>query len=101
MTLVRRGVLGGGTCKTVGGGKGVEWLNKKALLKLFDCPNSIQDQLINAGVMAGFNFFGTLVGIGATGIRTEPFTCIVASGISAGFAFFGSLVAQRGLQKKE
>jgi hypothetical protein len=74
---------------------------KEKMFKLVDPPDGILDQLVNAGVMAGFNFFGTLVGMGAIGCLGNPLLSFVASGISAGFAFFGSLVAQRGLQPKK
>lgn len=71
------------------------------MFKVVDPPNGFKDQLINAGIMAGFNFFGTLVGMGAVGALSNPSLACMAGCISAGFAFFGSLVAQRGLQPKK
>jgi len=74
---------------------------REKLLKVVDPPNGFKEQLVNAGIMAGFNFFGTLVGLGATGLLGDITVGLLSAGISAGFAFFGSLVAQRGLQPKK
>jgi hypothetical protein len=49
--------------------------------------------------MAGFNFFGTLVGVGAIQTFTSPHLALISGSISAGFGFFGSLVTQVVLRK--
>jgi len=63
--------------------------------------NSNADLFLNALIMAGNNFFSVLIGLGATGLLTDPTTGLVAAGISAGFTFFSSLAIQRGLKKTE
>jgi len=75
-------------------------MNRNNVLNLKDPPNSLGDQCVNAAIIAGFNFFGVLVGLGATGILSDLKTSLVAAAISAGFSFFASLIAQRGLAEK-
>lgn len=69
------------------------------VLNYVDPPNDVGDQLINAGIQAGFAFFTTEAGIAITQICREPIPCLIAGFISAGLAFFSSLIAQRGLRK--
>jgi len=69
------------------------------ILDLKDPPNGLKDQVINAGIIAGFNFFTTLAALGATGLLGDPKTGLIAAAISAGLGFFASLFTQRGLQK--
>lgn len=64
-----------------------------------DPPDGIKDQLINASIIAGFNFFSTLASIGITSITSNPLQAIIAGTISAGIGFFGSLMVQRGITK--
>ena len=64
-----------------------------------DPPNGFKDQLINASIIAGFNFFSTLASMGITSITTNPLQAILAGIISAGIGFFGSLMVQRGIAK--
>ena len=52
-------------------------------------------------IVAGFNFFGTLAGMGATQCVSDPRVSLLAAAISAGVGFFGALMAQRGLKKPE
>ena len=66
-----------------------------------DPPNSLNDQILNSLIMAGNAFFGTLVGVGATGIVKDLVLACVGAGISAGFTFFSTLTIQRGLKKTE
>ena len=66
-----------------------------------DPPDGLKDQLINAGIVAGFNFFSTLAGLSITGITENPVTALAAAAISAGLGFFASLMTQRGLHKPE
>jgi len=75
-------------------------MDRNDVLNLKDPPNGAADQCVNAAIIAGFNFFGVLVGLGATGLLSDPKTALVAAVISAGFSFFGSLAAQRGLVQK-
>ena len=64
-----------------------------------DPPNGIKDQIVNAVIIAGFNFFSTLASISVTQVVQNPATALIASGISAGLAFFGSLMLQRGIAR--
>jgi len=59
------------------------------------------EMLINAVIVAGLGFFGTLVAVGATGIMGDSVTTLCAAGVSAGFQFFTSLAIQRGLKKED
>ena len=74
-------------------------MNAKEVLNHKDPPNGWKDQLINATIVAGFNFFSTLASISVTKVITNPVMALVASGISAGLGFFGSLMIQRGITK--
>lgn len=76
-------------------------MNRKDVLNLKDPPNSGKDQVANAGIIAGLNFFSTLAGLQVTGITTDPVTALTAAAISAGLGFFASLFTQRGLKKPE
>lgn len=64
-------------------------------------PNGFKDQLVNAGILAGVNFFSTLSAIQITQVINDPVTALAGAGISAGLGFFMSLAVQRGLMKKE
>ena len=75
-------------------------MNRNKVLNHKDPPNGLKEQIINALIVAGVNFFGTLAGLGATQVVHDPVLALVASGISAGFAFFSSLAVQRGLMKE-
>ena len=66
-----------------------------------DPPNDIQDQLINAVIMAGDTFFGTLLGIGVMGIVQDWRLAFIGAGIAAGFVFFSTLAIQRGLRGRK
>jgi len=70
------------------------------LLGLVDPPESGFNQLKNALIMTGLEFFGVLVGLGATGLLSDPKTGLTAAAISAGFTFFTSMATQRGLRKE-
>lgn len=63
-------------------------------------PNGTADQLINAAIMAGVNFFTTIGSLGATGMFVDPVKGLVAGLIAAGSSFFVTLAIQRGLVKK-
>jgi len=76
-------------------------MKREQVLRLLDCPNSLKDQAINAGIIAGFNFFTTLAGLQVTGITADPATALTAAAVSAGLGFFASLITQRGLKKPE
>jgi len=56
---------------------------------------SSKDMLINAVIVSGLGFFGTLVAAGIIGDFTLT---LYAAGVSAGFQFFTSLAVQRGLK---
>ncbi len=60
--------------------------------------SSLKEALINAGIVAGFNFFSTLAGISVARIVTEPQKAIIAAVIAAGLGFFGRLMVERGVQ---
>ena len=76
-------------------------MDRKKMFQIIDCPNSLGDQILNSVIMAGNAFFGTLVGMGATGIVKDPIIALIGAGISAGFTFFSSLMMQRKLKKPE
>jgi len=65
-----------------------------------DPPNSWRDQVINAAILSGVDFFTTLGALGATGLMRDPVVGLTAAGIAAGSSFFVSLAIQRGLYKK-
>ena len=81
--------------------KCVKSMNREDVLNLKDCPNGLRDQAINAGIIAGFNFFSTLAALQVTGITQDPLTALTTAGVSAGLGFFASLLTQRGLKKTE
>ena len=68
-------------------------------MNYIDPPDGIKDQLINAFIIAGFNFFSTLASMGVTQLTTDPLQALLAGVISAGIGFFGSLMVQRGIAK--
>jgi len=76
-------------------------MDRNDVLNMKDPPNGWTDQVINAGIVAGFNFFSTLAGLGATQAVKDPALALIAAAISGGVSFFGSLIAQRGLKKAE
>lgn len=57
--------------------------------------------LLDALIVAGFTFFSTLGGLGATGLLGDPETGFMAAAISTGIAFFSSLMASLQIKKKE
>lgn len=59
---------------------------------------SMKEALINAIIVAGFNFFSTLAGISVAKIVTEPSKALIAAGIAAGLGFFGRLMVERGVK---
>jgi len=73
---------------------------RQRLLNFIDPPGSALTQVANAGIIAGYTFFSTLAGLGATGLLTDVTTSLVAAGIAAGLSFFGSLITQRALKKE-
>jgi len=75
-------------------------MDRNDVLNLKDPPDGLKDQLLNAAIIAGFNAFSTLAGLGATGLLADPKVGIVAAAISAGVSFFGALMVQRGLKKE-
>lgn len=75
-------------------------MKRDKVLHFKDPPGNSRDQIVNAAVLAGYTFFGTLVGIGAAGLLSDLKTGLMGAFISAGFVFFSSLVTQRGLQKE-
>lgn len=74
---------------------------RKKLLNLIDPPQELADQIVNAIIMAGLGFFGTLIGLGSTGLTSNWQAAITTALVNAGFQFFMSLAIQRGLVKKE
>ena len=74
-------------------------MNAEEVLNHKNPPNGWKDQLINAGIVAGFNFFSTLASLSVTQVVSNPATALIASGISAGLGFFGSLMIQRGIAR--
>jgi hypothetical protein len=76
-------------------------MEKNKILNFKDPPDGWKDQIANALITAGFNFFSTLAGLGATSLTADPATALAAAGVSAGVGFFASLMLQRGLKKPE
>ena len=76
-------------------------MDRKEICSIVDCPNSLGDQIANSLIMAGNAFFGTLVGMGATGIVQDLKIAFLGAGISAGWTFFSTLAIQRGLKRSE
>lgn len=74
---------------------------RNKVLNLKDPPQDMKDQIVNAIIMAGLGFFGTLIGLGSTGLTSDLRTGIITAAVNAGFQFFMSLALQRGLVKKE
>ena len=74
-------------------------MNAREVLNHKDPPNGTRDQIINAVIVAGFNFFSTLASLSVTQVVSNPLQALVASGISAGLGFFGSLMVQRGITR--
>ena len=60
--------------------------------------SSLKEAIINAVIVAGFNFFSTLAGISVAKIVTEPDKALLAAGIAAGLGFFGRLMVERGVR---
>jgi len=69
------------------------------IMNHIDPPDNIKDQLINASIIAGFNFFSTLMSMGIANVTANPLQSLLAGAISAGIGFFGSLMVQRGIAK--
>lgn len=59
----------------------------------------LADAVLDAGIIAGLGFFGSLVGVSLAG--TDLAQACLAAGISAGFQFFTVLALKRGLVTKE
>jgi hypothetical protein len=76
-------------------------MEKNKVLNIKDPPDGWKDQIANAAIIAGFNFFTTLAGLQVTALTADPLTALTAAGISAGLGFFATLIAQRGLRKPE
>jgi hypothetical protein len=76
-------------------------MERNKILNFKDPPDGWKDQIANALITAGFNFFSTLAGLGATSLTSNPQTALSAAGVSAGVGFFASLMLQRGLKKPE
>jgi len=76
-------------------------MERNKILNFKDPPDGWKDQIANALITAGFNFFSTLAGLGATALTTDAATVLAAAGVSAGVGFFASLMLQRGLKKPE
>jgi hypothetical protein len=74
---------------------------KSKVLNLRDPPEKLGDMLVNAIIMAGLGFFGTLIGLGSTGLTSDLRAGLITAGVNAGFQFFMTLAIQRGLVKKE
>ena len=74
---------------------------RNKILNIKDPPQRLADMLINAFIMAGLGFFGTLIGLGSTGLTSDLRAGLLTAGINAGFQFFMTLAIQRGLVKKE
>jgi len=72
-------------------------MNVEKVLNHVDPPNGWKDQILNAVIIAGFNFFSTLASLSVAQIVTDPKTALIASSVSAGLGFFGSLMVQRGI----
>ena len=56
-----------------------------------------KDAIVNALILAGFNFFSTLAGLSVAQIITEPQKALVAAGVAAGLGFFSRLMVERGI----
>jgi hypothetical protein len=76
-------------------------MEKHEVLNFKDPPNGWKSQVANALIVAGFNFFSTLAGLGAANLTADAATALAAAGVSAGVGFFASLITQRGLATKE
>jgi len=76
-------------------------MDRNDVLNLKDPPDGWRDKIINAGIVAGFNFFSTLAALGATQAAKDPTVALYAAGVAAGVSFFGSLITQLGLKKAE
>jgi hypothetical protein len=74
---------------------------RNKVLNLRDPPEKLGDMLVNAIIMAGLGFFGTLIGLGSTGLTSDLRAGLITAGVNAGFQFFMTLAIQRGLVKKE
>ena len=59
-----------------------------------------EDAILDAAIMAGLGFFGTLAGLGAVGLLKNPIVGLTAAGIAAGFEFFAVLATKRGLRER-
>ncbi|RLG61380.1 hypothetical protein DRN86_00085 [Candidatus Geothermarchaeota archaeon] len=57
-----------------------------------------KEAVIDALIVAGFNFFYTLAGISTAQIITEPVKVLVAGLVSAGLGFFSTLAIKRGVK---
>jgi len=75
-------------------------MKRNEILNHKNPPNGLKDQLINALITAGLNFFTTLSALQITNVLNDPLMALASSGISAGLGFFTSLAVQRGLMKK-
>jgi len=75
-------------------------MNRNEVINHKNPPNGWKDQIINAGIIAGLNFFTTLAGLQVTQVVANPVTALLSAGISAGLGFFTSLAIQRGLVKR-
>lgn len=50
---------------------------------------------LDAAIAGGVAGFGTLAGLSAAGVTTDPVASAIAAGIAFGVAFFGHLAALR------
>jgi len=66
-----------------------------------DGSRDYKTALIDASIVAGFTFFSTLGGLGATGLLAEPEVGLLAAAISTGISFFGSLMASLQIKKPQ
>ena len=76
-------------------------MEKDKILNFKDPPGGWKDQIANALIVAGFNFFSTLAGLQVTALTADPATALAAAFVSAGLGFFASLMVQRGLKRPE
>ena len=60
-----------------------------------------KDAVINAAVLAGFNFFATLAGMAVSQIIQEPAKALIAASVAAGLGFFSRLMVERGITVEE
>ena len=65
--------------------------------KKFDWKSAI----IDASIIAGWHFFGTLMAIRITQIIADPVKSLLAASIAAGFSFFSTLASKRGLRTEK